>query len=397
MTKKIIPSCMSFLIVFLVASTSPALEFHGAASNSVYSLEDTTTHTRLFQYLRFSVDAPWVNKLKLNISLRALTDMNESLDSEDRFKAYTLNLTYSNLFNRMNIVLGRQFLHPGTILGGLDGLYADYAFSSNMKIAAYTGTEAHFMRSLKIYELEDSFVAGGFVELKHVYKSRFQALYLQKANKDDIFWQITGLNIENALVPKTNLQLQAHYDLQNSRLHRLLITARHQLSQKLAFSVGMKNQYPQVYANSFFTIFDIDAYKQYNAACSYNILNDYFVQGQFQYIQFDDENATRTYVTLNNANGSIGVLYESGYAGEQLSAVLDYAYSVTPTLLASISLDYSKYKTETIYEFESQIANAARLSYRFMQNWSVDVEYQWLTNRFKESDSRFLNHIRYRW
>jgi len=58
--------------------------------------------------------------------------------------------------------------------------------------------------------------------------------------------------------------------------------------------------------------------------------------------------------------------------------------------------DYSKYRTETIYEYDDQIANAARLSYS-LGRWNFVGEYQWLTNRLKENDSRFLNHITYRW
>jgi hypothetical protein len=66
-----------------------------------------------------------------------------------------------------------------------------------------------------------------------------------------------------------------------------------------------------------------------------------------------------------------------------------------PQLLASLNIDYSRYRTETIYEFENQLANAVRLSYKFQRHWTVDLEYQWLTNRFKDQDSRILNYINY--
>jgi len=181
-----------------------------------------------------------------------------------------------------------------------------------------------------------------------------------------------------------------------SRLHRLLAYARVKLNKKINLSLGYKNQHPQVYANSYFTIFEVNPYQQYKLGANYNLSKNFFLSGQYQLLQFDTETANRVFLTFNNLHGSIGLVYESGYAGEQLGIIFDYAYSITPELLASVNIDYSRYKTEKIYEFENEIANAVRLSYRFLKHWTADLEYQWLTNRFKESDSRILNHIHYR-
>ena len=130
---------------------------------------------------------------------------------------------------------------------------------------------------------------------------------------------------------------------------------------------------------------------------TYNIFKDYLFSAQYRFIQFESENANQIYATVGNTNGSIGLIYESGYAGEQLGIVLDYAYTIIPNLIASFNIDYSRYKTEEVYEFENQIANAARVSYRFKKSWTIDLEYQWITNRFKEQDSRILNHIHFSW
>lgn len=397
MMPKIRTGLFSLLIIFFSVGCVHSIDFHGRTSNTIYSYEDTTQHTRVFQFVRFSLQSPKLSNLSLNTNLRALTDLNETLDSEQRFKAYSLNLKYKNLFNRVDLVLGRQFLHPGAVLGGLDGLYTKFKITNRMNISAYGGAEAHFNSSLKIYKPEDSMVAGGLFEMNRFFSSGLQLFYLQKSNEDDIFWQLTGLNLNTALLPKTHVRVQAHYDLQNSGFHRLLFSARHNLTKQISLNAGFKKQMPQIYANSFYTIFDVDAYKQYKFGCSYNMSQNFFLSGQYQLVQFDDETANRVFLTVNNINGSIGVIYESGYAGEQLGLILDYAHSITPALLASINIDYSRYKTEKVFEFENQIANAVRLSYRFQKHWIIDLEYQWLTNRFKEQDSRILNHIHFSW
>lgn len=397
MNKKIPISILSLFIFLLSVGFAYGIDFHGRVSNSIYSFEDTQTRTRVYQFVNLSLDAPEFANATLNTSFRALTDLSQSLDRDQRFKAYNFNLKFSKLFNRVDLTLGRQFLHPGTVLGGLDGLYAKYYITKKMNLAAYGGVESNFQRSFELYKFKDSFTTGGLFELNRTFATNFQLFYLQKSTEDDIYWQLTGLNLDNSSLSNTNFRLQAHYDLQNERFHRLFFSARQNLlAKKLAVSLQFKQQHPQVYANSYFTIFEVEPYNQYQLGLSYNFLKDYFANAQFRLIQFDDETANQLFATVSNTSGSVGLLFESGYAGEQLSLIFDYAYSITPQLLASLNIDYSRYRTEKVFEFENQIANAVRLSYKFQRYWSVDLEYQWLTNRFKEQDSRILNHVHFR-
>jgi hypothetical protein len=397
MNKKIPISILSLFIILLNAGFLQAIDFHGKVSNSIYSFEDTKARTRVYQFANFSIDAPEFANATLNTSFRVLTDLNQSLDSDQRFKAYSFNLKFNKLFNRVDLTLGRQFLHPGAVLGGLDGLYVKYYLTKKMNLAAYGGVESNFQRSFEIYKFEDSFTAGGLFEVNRTFGTNFQLFYLQKANEDDLFWQLAGFNIFNSLLTHTTFNLQAHYDILNERFHRLFFSARQSLFEdKLAVSLNFKQQHPQIYANSYFTIFEVEPYNQYQMGLSYNVMKNYFVNAQYRMIQFDDETANQIFATVSNNDGSIGFLYESGYSGDQLSLIFDYAYSITPQLLASLNVDYSRYRTENVFEFENQIANAVRFSYQFLRHWSVDLEYQWLTNRFKEQDSRILNHIHYR-
>jgi len=387
--------CLLSLLVGTLSAQE--LIFHGRAKNSIYSYESDKAHTRIYQYTNFNLAT--ANKgIVVNTSLRALTDANEALAAEQRFKAYTANLELNNLlWNRLDLVLGRQFLHPGTVLGALDGLYGKVKILKKLSLDFYTGTESHFERSLKIYETKDNFVAGGLLQLQRFFATNLQLLYLQKSNDQDIFWELAGLNLDNASIPRTRLRVQSHYDLQNERMHRLLVSARHRLMDKVSLMLEYKNQYPQIYANSYFTIFSPQVYTQYRAGVTFEFVSGYFLNTQYRMVQFEDGNATKVFVDVSNKNGAIGFVYESGYAGDQLGLMLDYTYEFSSQIIASVSLDYSKYRTEEIYEYDNQLCNATRLEYRLGRNWIIDLEYQWLTNRFKQSDSRLLNHISFRW
>jgi len=297
----------------------------------------------------------------------------------------------------MDLVIGRQFLHPGTVLGGLDGVFTKFTVSKHISLNLYGGVESHLLRSMKIYKTNDALTIGGLFQIQKIFSSKLQLLYLQKNSNNGAYWQIAGINFENRILPHIQFTIQSHYDLINSRFHRLLFSAKYYLARKMFFSLGYKSQYPQVYSNSFFTIFEPEAYRQYKLSCSYKILKDYFVSGQFQFIKFETETANRLFLTLYNNNGSIGCILESGYAGSQLGVMFDYLYELTPDLIASINVDYSRYRLEKVYQFENQVSNAARLTYKFNRMLQFVLEYQWLTNRYKKQDSRLLNHIHFSW
>ncbi len=390
-----------YLLLFLITSL-PGLyaqgwQFHGKLSNSIYAYEESNANQlKIYDYVRASVkNRNWSN-LELNTSFRNLANSNDPLN--EKFQFYTLNLKMQNLlWNHLDFQLGRQFLHPGTLLGGLDGLQATVKFNKNISLGLYGGVEAHFLRKAEIYDFKDSRVVGALFQWNQLVKTNLQLFALHKANEKETLWQLTGINIDNSLIPNTLLRVQAHYDLKNSRLHRLLGYARYAVGNKLFLDVSLKNQYPQVYANSFYTIFNIDAYQQYKFSATYKVFQNYFINGAFQMLQLDDESANQILLAVNNQNGSLGMIYESGYAGEQLGVMADYAVDLFQNLTLSASVDYSRYRVEEIYEYDNQLGNAVRLSYQFLPHWLLDVEYQWLTNRFQESDSRFLNHIHFSW
>ncbi|NOY58833.1 MAG: hypothetical protein GXO75_07850 [Calditrichaeota bacterium] len=386
-----------FFMLITQSLVAGGLKFHGSAKNSIYSFESNEMHTKIYQYARFNV-ATANNRINLNASMRALTDANQSLKSDQRFKMYSLRLQFKNLLkNRLNFSLGRQFLHPGTVLGALDGVNGNLSISKHFSLQFYSGVESNFQKSFKVYEMKDSFVNGGVFQIGRMFSSKVQFLYLRKENENNVFWHLTGANFYSSLLPKTRLRVQAHYDLENQRMHRLLISVRNPWSKKFLTTVEFKSQYPQVYANSYFTIFEPRAYTQYRVGAAWQLFSGYYLDGQFQFVNFEKDSANRFFLTLQSGNGSVGFVYESGYAGDQLGLMFDYAWEFMENFVASVYMDYSKYRIEEVYEYENQLANAARLSYRLNRHFAVDVEYQWLTNRFKKQDSRFLNHISYLW
>jgi len=410
--KKIILSFCIILLIFSILQ-SQSIQTRGRITNSVYVYDDTlqkanvdastgateSKHVRLYQYLRFRAKAKEWNNLSLNVAARALSDLNPDteIDSDRRFNAYTLSIGMKNVFSFMDFELGRQFLHPGIVLGSIDGLNLKLRPIENLNWQIYGGSESHLFRSLEIYKPDNALVLGTSLKYKNFSNNDLQLVYLQKSRAGENQWQVSGLNWQNYMVKNLTLLMQGHYDLVNSRFHRIYLSTRYKWNNSISLGGSFKQQYPQVYGDSYFKIFEISQYRLSSVDAAYAITDRYTVSAAFQSIMLEEGYGNRAILNFSDPNGSIGILYEYGDLGDQIGILMGYGYEFMPDLTASVSLDYSRYRFEEVYEYDSQLANAARLAYRFSRHWRADVEYQWLTNRMKDSDQRILNHIHFIW
>ena len=393
-----LPAASGLLLLFLYGvCPAEGIRFYGSLRNSLYVYNDQQTHTRIYQHVRLKAVTP-NDMLSLSANLRVLTDTAEALSSNVRFRLYSLRLDAVGLLNkRLDVAAGRLFLHPGTPLGALDGVQASVTASRHVLFQVYGGIQGRFDRSFQVNPVQDYRVMGGVVEVSKYLNSKLQLLYLQKSADSRPYWHLAGVNLNSSMLPKTIIGVQAHYDLEQSRLHRMMVSAHNPWSERLQTTLEYRRQFPQVYADSYFTIFTPVAFQRLRAAAAFEVLKGYALEVQFQHVFFENDQANQAYVTFGNSFGSAGVVWENGYAGTQIGLVLDAWVEVIENLTASVAIDYSKYQVEQIYEFDHQLANAVRLDYRLNRRLAIALEYQWLTNRYKSADSRLLNHLSFVW
>jgi hypothetical protein len=293
--------------------------------------------------------------------------------------------------------VGRIFYHPGITFGSLDGANLTLKPMQNLQVQLYGGIESHLLRSYKLNEFDDAAVYGGSLKYFNLYQTDLQLSYLQKNNASNIQWQIVGLNVSNYTLPTWKFLLQVHYDYAKSRLHRLYFSTRFSPSKKFYLNVNLKQQHPQVYADSYYNIFDLEEYRQAALGGTYYLTDSYSVSANYHLLMLEEDQGHRFIASVNNSNGSVGLVYETGDLGDQLGFLINYGYEFMPGLIGSVSIDYMRYRFEEIYAYENQLANALRLTYAYSKHWKTDLEYQLLNNKFKDTDHRVLNHIHFIW
>ena len=393
---KIIFLLVIFIFVFMNNLFPQKITTQGRLTNSVYSFEDTSLHTRLYQTILMNAKYKSPYNLKLNLAARALTDINQTIDSERRFNAYRFSFSGEGLVNGLiDFELGRQVIHPGLPVGSMDGIDLNTHINENLQWQIYGGVETNFLRNLEINS-DNNKIYGTAVSYR-MKKRTIKILYLNKLNDSKNQWQITGLNYSCNDIDNLRLQLQSHYDLINDRMHRIYFSGYYSGLEKIKFNLFFKQQYPQIYQGSFFKTFKSNKYRQIGFGSHYLLSSKYYLTADYRYLEITDGKGHIFDLMLGNSNGTVGVIYETGDLGDQTSFFLDYSYEIIQNLSALLAIDYTRYRFEEIYDYEKQLSNTIRVSYKMKKHWMVDLEYQWLNNRYMAYDHRILNHIHYIW
>jgi hypothetical protein len=386
-----------FILLYFQWLFAQNIETHGRYTSSIYAFvrEPSVSAISVYQFLCFSTEAKEWNNLSLNVSMRWL---NHPLQGQEAWRAYRLSVSANNLFNNLlDFEIGRQFLHAGIPFGSMDGMNITLKPTANLCWQIFGGVESNLFRELKIYELDEATVYGSAITYRRFMNTDLQLAYLQKLRRSKNQWQIVGLNLDNRSLKIVQFLMQVHYDLLNSRLHRLYASARFTPSKKLSFTLLARQQFPQVYGDSYFRIFELNQYTQGALNVNYALTPSCGLTAGLQYFTLEHGSGQRVMAGVNDNHGAINLLYESGDLGDQLSLMFDYGYEIWQNVIVSIGVNYARYRFEEIYEYENQLANTVRLHYNLSKNWKADLEYQWLNNRFSESDNRLLNHIHFIW
>jgi hypothetical protein len=382
----------------------------GRFTNSIYAYEplifrgteESETNVFLYQFLRFEAKIKEYNNLSFNYDTRALTNLQNDIDSEFRFRVNRLSLSAKDLFSGfLDVEAGRFFYHPGITFGSLDGLDLVLKPTQNLRVKLYGGVESHLYRSYLVYNLEDATVYGGSIKYFNLSQTDIQLSYLEKKRNKNTQWQIAGLHLSNYSLRDWKFLLQTHYNIANSRMQRFFFSTRWTPSKDMHIYLNLKQQHPEIYADSYYNneakFGQFNNYKRAGIGGTYYLSDEYWCSVDYNYFKIEDGQGHKIIASVSNYYGTIGLVYETGDLGDQVGFLASYGYEFIPGLIGTLAIDYQQYRFSELYSLQDQIANALRLTYKFAKHWRIDVEYQLLHNKFKDTDHRFLNHIHFIW
>ncbi|NNE45380.1 MAG: hypothetical protein HKN37_01840 [Rhodothermales bacterium] len=383
-------------ILFAGVIATPAfsqVEFTGTTQSYLYSYETADGDQRgdFYQGLRFRAwlhDAP---QLQLRSYMR-VARRGDPGEWEARW--YNGSLRWKP-DSRVDLRLGRQFLYDGVINASSDAFSVAATPTRDIRVRFVAGLETPRDRAFEFLSPDDGYVLGGFASGRFARQAKLDVSYFQRNRSDNLVWQVAGASLTGQLLDGLTYLAQLDYNLQDEDYQRM----RYRLSYATGpwtVSGEFQSQKPQVFEDSYFNIFSLNAYQQIRGAV-YRQFGQYQVGIQNYYTLYDEsETGNEIIGTLSARWGTIGVVYQSGFGGDRIGLYGEARYALTPKFEARARSSYYNFQRYTADFDEDATSFSAGLRYNAGREVTVDAELQESLNSLYDNDLRLLFRVSYR-
>jgi hypothetical protein len=400
-----------------------------------------TTHIRGYQNLLLDVSK---EKWGFNTLIQTDEDVIHRIDKGFNYRFYNVYLRGTNLFNLLDIRLGRQYVFAGVGKGAVDGLWLKVKTGKNKEyqLALYGGYTTPYDYMFNKYpKLKENYSAGAIFTyggVKNLYASlsylnrrrklpAYDAIRLDTLSNaytviidpDSRSEHYAGFDFTYSFQNKYNFYGKAFYDIAMRKLYRGEFNVSAGVAKNLNISAAYMYRLPQISYNSIFWVFEHQQSMEVEGGVDYVLPNGFNLFARVSnvfYKSTDVEDPTantiandKNYalrITGGFSHPSYGFSYVkyTGYAGES-DGVSGYYYRnfCNNMLSTTLSAGYSRYR---LGEFETtadgtkidrinSLTAMLGFTYRPTPQISVDLQGQFLKNQIYSSDVRFLIGFNY--
>ena len=309
-------------------------------------------------------------------------------------KVYNAYLNWISPCRKWDARVGRQFVYSGVMNGTVDGLLLNIRPLKNVSLKLLAGMDAPFNRILELTAWDDGNVLGAYGSFGVSDAINLKLSYYQKSRSSDVYWQLAGGSLSGKVMGILFYQAQYDHNLNTSSYQTMRYRLTY-LDNQWTLIAEFNSQKPRIYEDSFFQIFEQTAFNQVRSGVGYQVGN-YNIGLQDVYTMYDeDESTNQIHATVSGAYGTIGVLYQNGYGGDNTGVYGAIHYNILKDLLLRVSSSYYQYERQTTAISEDATAFSGGLTYKLSPSWQVKAEIQERINSYFDNDLRGLFRIRY--
>jgi len=376
-----------------------------------------TTHLKGYQNLAFDLN---FGKWTLTSFAQTDEDVINKIDRGFSFRFYDVYLKGNNLFNALDLKLGRQYVSAGSGRGTIDGAHFKLKLGDRKQyqVIGYGGYLTPLAYDFQGYKmLQDNFLAGGqflfygvkdmSLGLSYAMKRRGmdpyytirpdelfnpKEVYIETESKSE---QIAGADISYRIMKKHNVYGRAYYDINMKKLYKAEINGNFALTDKIKFSVGYYYKQPQISYNTIFWVFNYQKYQEIESGIDYTTKifgTDANIYGRFGGVFYDEDNSLKFQLGISNPWYGLGIIKYTGYSGESEGAFGYFNHNLYQNkFILTTNLNYSRYNLGNYNSDKVDVfSGALGLTYRPVNHFSIDAQGQFITNEIYKFDTRFL-------
>jgi len=381
------------LLLFTMSYVCAQVGIQGNISSSFYSFESPTNNeSRLNQYYGFNlkVKPSGNNDLYFKTYAKLIDDGSPQDWHEKIYNAY---ISWNAPLANANLKIGRQFVYAGVVTGTLDAVAVSLEPADNLDVRLYGGVVAPYTRDLDLTKWDDGNALGGYSSYKINNMIKVNASYFQKQRNSELYWQQAGAALSGKV---ENVFYIVRYDhnLLSSDYQSILANASY-MYKNWTFTGEVSSQKPKVYEDSFFSIFKLREHNQFRLAVAHQF--DAFEVGlqAINTLYKESENNQQLIFTLGNNWGVAGVVYQTGFGGENIGLYADVNYQMLSNLRFTLHSSHYRYERQYVQLEEEATSFSAGVNYNPQKSLGVALQLQQSINSYYDSDFRGLLKLFY--
>jgi len=379
-------------IVLLSASTAWAAEIHGRSSTQFVwfnNLFNDGKQTELAEYLQLRITKiDSAGKFSIYGYGRGSQDLSNGEGANGRL--YYLYGDYRNLFDKLDLRFGRQFVNMAAGSAIVDGGKVDLKNVGPVSFSLMGGRNVIFGLDGELSH-EGNYVfgvAGNLVGFKH---TDLELGYFAKwaAGTDGPVRETIGGSFKQYLFNSVKLYANARYDLYSEVLSETLVGVKVFPIANLVLTGEWYQSYPIFDADSFYAVFAVNRYQEGVFRVDYTINDKMAVNAGYSRQDYGDGGAADVYQIGCRIRPIepllVNLSYDKrlGYNGSLDGGIIDVSYQATKELELAAGFQYDVYQREDIVATGSEIARKfwGGAKYRMAKNMSASVRIEDDVNR----------------
>ena len=402
------------ILFFITFSLSFSQYINGRFVTSGYTWERYESNNKSSTQFRASETVQLdfgKDDLVLHTYFNGSNDFGSSITDDPRLRFYNLYLEKKNLFDILDVKIGRIPIFAGMGVGAIDGASIKLRpFEGNVFFTGYFGGLLPIDQALKIRkDIDKNYMYGFQLGTYYIPNTRVTLGFMNKHRKPESFYALrtdTMFNTYEVMIENNSgnekygsLDVnyssglffaygKTDYDMNTWHLYRGEINLRYNINKSLGLSFEYLHREPRIAFNSIFSVFTQKNTDELGGGIDYLLFDKYNLFVRFSNLKYEDESSSRLMIGANSSFGSISYSRNFGYVGDLDAFSLDMLYPLFErkvVLQGGFSYVSYKYKEDDKKDATSIILGA---SYRPTRSISCDLQGQMMFNDVYKSDFR---------
>ncbi len=345
--------------VCLLSTTSVAwsAEIHGRSSTQFLWFNDYVTgekQAELGQYLSLSITkVDTEGKLSFSGYGRLTQDVKHDEDLKGRL--YYLYGDYSNLYDKADIRLGRQFVNYAAGSALVDGVKVDLKNVGPVAFSVMGGRNVVFNLEGEASKSED-YVWGIAANLAGYKNTDAELSYFMKHDDAGIAREQIGASFKQFLFNPLQMKLYANarYDLTSETFSEVLAGLRYNVTTDLILTGEWYQSYPIFDSSSIYSVFAVDRYQEAVFRADYTINDKISVNGGYTKQMYDSGDNVDVYEAgarirpIEKVQVNLNYDFQSGANGKLNGGALEAIYEPIKPLELAAGIHYDVYERDRI-------------------------------------------------